>query len=139
LNKHWVLLDTGVEFQPLSFFGYHFYGEADGARTIPDYLHWIQIWDEGTGCVTIDVYYPETPVLGEAIQVLVYINDYKHRVIDWIHGDDGLFSKNLHTWHRLQYSRNRKASIHYRLRLLCVKWAFWRRFHLTTANQDQVD
>ena len=42
------------------------------------------------------MYYPANPVLGEAIQVLVYINDYKHRVINWIHGDEGLFSRHIY-------------------------------------------
>lgn len=101
-NKYWVLLDTGTDFQPLSFFGYYFFGQADDELTIPGYLHWLQIWDEGSGCVTIDVYYPAYPKLGEVVKVLAYINSVAHDIINWQHGDEGLFL--LHIQNIMDYA-----------------------------------
>jgi hypothetical protein len=91
MQNNWVLLNTGAECQPLKSFGYHFFGQADNGLSIAGYLHWLQIWDEATGCVTIDVYYPVEPLLGENIKVLTYINNIEHEVIDWRHGDENLF------------------------------------------------
>ena len=100
--KHWELLDTGASFQPLKFFNYHFFGQADDGLAITGYLHWLQVWDEASGCVTIDVYYPVNAQVGALIEVLIYINSVKHKAIEWRHGDTGLFA--LHIQAVMEYA-----------------------------------
>jgi hypothetical protein len=46
MQNNWGLLNTGAGYQPLKFFGYYFFGQADDGLKIAGYLHWLQIWNE---------------------------------------------------------------------------------------------
>lgn len=90
-NHIWVLCDTGVGFQPLSFF-VNLTSPATPVEVPEGYQHWLQIFSDNWG-IDLDVFYPRPrPKPGKIIKVIIQCPFCGRSEVTWKHGEWGLFA-----------------------------------------------